>query len=538
MSKYDVIIVGAGHSGLVASFYLARAGWKVLILERADQVGGTCVTEEIFPGYRGSSVANSSHSLDPLVAKDMELHRFGLKLTYPALSSITFFSDGDALVMWPDREERRREMKRFGSDEDLQGFSGVLKFYEGVAQKMDVSFYEPPPAFEDVAARFAEPDDKQAFNLVMFGSVADVLDRYMESPRLKAFLAGTAMATNLVGPRTPGSGYMLLQRPLYEASMRRRGIENKNELMMNNAAPIGGVGAVTEAMANSARSLGVEILFNTEVAEVTCDKGRVLGVALSDGREFAAGRVLTNVNPKTVLTRLVTANQLPKGVEARAKAMKMNGSSSKVHLALEGTPRFRRARSDAENELFLNTNFRVVPSMEVLQESYNEAIMGRWSPKVTISGVISSAADPSMTPPGCHFMSLSVRGTPYRLSGGRDWETERDALGKAVVATLADNISNLDSILAGVNVYTPVDLEEKFGLLEGNGAHGDIIPGQVFDSRPIPECAHYSTPIEGLYMCGVGTWPANYMSGLTGYNASHKMLADAAMLKSLQHPTL
>jgi phytoene dehydrogenase-like protein len=309
--------------------------------------------------------------------------------------------------------------------------------------------------------------------------------------------------------------------------MRRRGIEDNNELMMKNASPLGGVGAVTQAMARSARAMGVEIVLEAEVKEILCDKGRALGVLLSDGREFLAARVLTNVNPKTVLTRMVPPNQLPKEVEDRARRIKMSGSSSKVHLALEGTPRFRRARSDAENEAFLKTNFRVVPSVDVLQESYNEAIMGSWSPKVTISGVISSAVDPSMTPPGCHFMSLSVRGTPYHLANGRNWENEREALGKAVVATLADNITNLHSILAGVHVYTPVDLEKKFGMAEGNGAHGDIIPGKIFDARPLPECSHYATPIEGLYMCGAGMWPANYMSGLTGYNASHRMVADA-----------
>ena len=335
MTKYDVIIIGAGHSGLVAAWYLARAGWKVLVLERSTRVGGTCVTEEIFPGYHGSSVANSSHSLDPKISSDMELHRFGLRLTHPCLSSLTFFSNGDALVMWPDREERRREMERFADEDDLKGFYGVLQFYKNVARKMDVSFYEPAPPFAEVAARFVEPEDKEAFNLVMFGSVADVLDRHLKSPWLQAFLAGTAVATNLVGPRTPGSGYLLLQRPLYEQSMRRCGIDDKNELMMKNASPLGGVGAVTAAMARSARGLGVEILLEAEVAEILCDKGRTVGVLLTDNREFSAQRVLANVNPKTVLTRLVTPNQLPKDFEARAQRMKMAGSSAKVHLALE-----------------------------------------------------------------------------------------------------------------------------------------------------------------------------------------------------------
>ncbi|MGE0847972.1 MAG: phytoene desaturase family protein, partial [Flavobacteriaceae bacterium] len=315
-------------------------------------------------------------------------------------------------------------------------------------------------------------------------------------------------------------------RPLHEESMRRRGVFESNELMMKNAAPIGGVGAVTQAMARANESLGVEIVLEADVAEIMCRRGRALGVRLSDGREFAAPRVLANVNPKTVLTRLVTRGELPRDLEDRAAKLRMEGSSAKVHLALEGTPRFNRARSDEENELFLKTNFRVVPSVDVLQESYNEAVMGRWSPKVTISGVIPSASDPALTPPGCHFMSLSVRGTPYTLSDS-DWESDREALGKAVVATLAENIGNLESILAGVHVYTPVDLEKKFGLAEGNGAHGDIVPGQIFDARPIPECAGYSTPINGLYLCGVGTWPGNFMSGLTGFNASHRMLADA-----------
>ncbi|ADH90179.1 thiamine biosynthesis Thi4 protein [Ancylobacter novellus DSM 506] len=526
MSKYDVIIVGAGHSGLVAGFYLARAGLKVLMLERSHQVGGTCITEEVFPGYRGSSIANSCHSLDPRIAGDMELEKHGLRLTHPDLNSLTLFSNGDALVMWPERERRRAEMERLAEPGDMQGFSDVMQFYQNVAKKMGVSFYDPAPSLEEVAARFVEPADKEAFNLVMFGSVADVLDRHLKSPWLKSFLAGTAMATNLVGPRTPGSGYILLQRPLQEESMRRSGVVfESNELMMKNASPIGGVGAVTQAMARANESLGVEIRLEAPVRELLCDNGKVKGVVLESGEEIEAARVLANINPKTVLTKLVPANQLPPEIEERARKLTMHGSSSKVHLALKGTPRFNRAGNDEENTQFLGTNFRVVPSIDVLQESYNEAAMGRWSPHVTISGVVSSAADPNMTPPGCHFMSLSVRGTPYHLSNG-SWDDQREALGNAVVETLSRNIGNIKDIIEGISVYTPVDLERNYGMTEGNGAHGDIVPGRIFDARPMPGCANYTTPIEGLFMCGVGNWPGNFMSGLTGYNASRKMLGD------------
>lgn len=526
MSQYDVIIVGAGHSGLVAGFYLARAGQKVLMLERRHQVGGTCITEEVFPGYRGSSIANSSHSLDAQIAGDMQLERHGLRLTHPALNSLTLFSNGDALVMWPERARRRAEMERLAEPGDMQGFADVMQFYQDVARKMDVSFYDPAPSLAEVAARFVTPAEKEAFNLVMFGSVCDVLDRHLKSPWLQAFLAGTAMATNLVGPRTPGSGYLLLQRPLQEESMRRLGVVfDSNELMMKNSSPIGGVGAVTQAMARACQSLGVTIRLEAEVRELLCDGGVVRGVALQSGEEILAPRVLANVNPRTLLTRLVPAGQLPPDVAARAQKLDMKGSSSKVHLALRGTPRFSRAENDDENTQFLGTNFRVVPSVDVLQDSYNQAVMGRWSPEVTISGVVSSAADPDMTPPGCHFMSLSVRGTPYHLAEGT-WDDQRDALGAAVVETLSRNIPNLKDIIEGISVYTPLDLERTYGMVEGNGAHGDIVPGQIFDARPMPECANYATPVGGLYLCGVGVWPGNFMSGLTGYNASQRMLRD------------
>ncbi|TDE15849.1 phytoene desaturase family protein [Jiangella asiatica] len=527
--SYDAIVIGTGHSGLVGAWYLAQAGWSVLMLERRDIVGGTCVTEEIFPGYRGSSVANSSHSLDPRIVGDMRLDRFGLRFAHPELGSLTLFTDGRALVPWPDREKRRAELARFAHGQsDLDGYHALLDFYRSVAMRMQVSFYDPAPSLAAVAERFQTPAQQRAFQKVMFGSVADIIEEHLESPELQAFFAGTAVATNFVGPRTPGSGYLLLQRPLWEESMKSVGTHDENDLMMRNAAPMGGIGAITEAMAAAGRAAGVRIETNAEVVRILCTDGRVTGVALADGREFRAPRVLSNANPKLTLTRLLTADELGRDWYALAEDIPMKGSSAKVHLALNGTPRFACARSDKENELFLATNFRIAPSIDVLQEAYNEAIMGRWSERPTISGIISSAIDPSLTPPGAHFVSLSVRGVPYHLAEGT-WDEHGDALAKAVVTTLEEHVPNLLDVLDDYHIYTPLDLEREFALLEGNGAHGDIVPGQIFDSRPMPGCADHRTPVEGLYLCGVGTWPGNFMSGVTGYNASHRMLSDARL---------
>ncbi|MBB5159395.1 phytoene desaturase family protein [Saccharopolyspora phatthalungensis] len=527
MRSYDAIVIGTGHSGLVAAFYLARAGWSVLMLERRDLVGGTCVTEEIFAGYRGSSVANASHSLDPRILRDMDLTRFGLRFRRPELGSLTMFADGRALAPWPDRAKRRSEIAKFArSERDLDGFYGVLAFFRAVAQRMDVSFYDPPPSLPEVAARFRTPAQQRAFEQVMFGSVADILEEHLDSPELQAFFAGTAVATNLVGPRTPGSAYLLLQRPLWEESLRRAGSHEENDLMMRNAAPLGGIGAITGAMAEACRALGVEIRTGAEVARIVCERGRAAGVALADGTEFRARRVLSNASPKLTLTRLLGPADLGDDLYRQAEAIPMKGSSAKVHLALDGTARFAAATSDEENLLFLGTNFRVAPSIEVLQQAYHEAVAGRWPERPTITGMIDSAHDPSLTPPGCHFVSISVRGVPYHLAHGT-WDEQKDDLGKAVIATLEDHIPNLSQVLADYHVYSPADLEREFALPEGNGAHGDIVPGRIFDARPMPGCAGQRTPVPGLYLCGVGTWPGNFMSGVTGYNAATQMLADA-----------
>lgn len=530
---YDAIVVGGGHSGLVGAFYLARAGWRTLLVESRDQVGGCCVTEEVLPGYRCSSIANSSHSLDPRILADMDLLSHGLRYTSPELASLTLFDDGRAFVPWPDRERRRAEVERFATrPEDVAGFFEVIERTRRVAAQMDVSFYEDPPSLKDVAARFDTAAETDEFNAFMFGSVADILAEHLDSPQLRAFFAATAVATNLVGPHTPGSAYVLLQRPLYELSLASAGHDDRNDLMMRNAAPLGGIGAVTQAMAASLRAQGADIVVGSAVDEILVDdQRRTAGVRLADGREFRAKMILSNVDPKLTFTRLLAPDALPTEFLDRARKQRIDGTSAKVHIAMKGTPRFAAARTDDENALFLPTNFRIASSIETLQDAYNQAVLGRWSRRVTVTGIMDSAIDPRMTPDGHHIMSLSVRGVPYHLAEG-SWDEQRTELGEAVLETVAQHIPNLPDIVDGISVYTPLDLEREYGLLEGSGSHGDIVPGRIFDARPIPGASDYRTPVAGLYLCGVGTWPGNFMSGVTGYNASHRMLHDHAVAQT------
>ena len=527
---FDAIVVGSGHSGLVSAWYLSRAGLKVLVLEALDRVGGTNVTEEVFPGYSGSSVSNVSHSLDPHVASDMKLREFGLRTVEQSLSHFTLFANGKRFVTWQEREAREEEIKALAvSDRDLPGFAEVPEFYRRVAQKMDVSFYDDAPSLDQVAAKFTTPREKSEFQKVIFGSVMDVLDDYLDSPELKAFLAGTSVATNMVGPWTPGSGLTLLMRPLYEASMRRFGRVERNDLMIKNSTPIGGVGAVTGAMAESARARGVRYLLNAPVTQILVKDGSAAGVVLADGSTYHAKTIVSNANPQTTFASLIDPAVLDPDFLERIHAIKMSGSSAKVHLALNGTPQFRAARSGYENELFVKAHFRTLPTTEDMHQGYALAQTGRWAARPSLAAVISSAADPSLTPPGCHFVSISVRGIPYHLAEG-SWRdpAKREALITDVVDTFGEHVTNLSDILEGTHAYTPLDLEEKFGMAEGNGAHGDIVPSRFFDARPLPELAGYRTPVRGLYVCGVGVWPGNYMSGVTGFNASQRALDDLA----------
>lgn len=529
--QWDVIVVGAGHSGLVASGYLARAGLHVLLLDRRPVVGGLCVTEELFPGFRGNTVANSAHNLDPRVVVELELERHGLEFAYPDPSAFMAFQDGRAFVSHNDAGKRQAELEKF-SRGDAEQYAGLINYISELARVLDVSFFEPPPTLAELASRLKTPEQEEAFAKLMFGSIADLVDEWLESEELKTTLVMTAINTNFAGPHTPGSPLTLLQRPLYHWSTEAAAEDGKfqsrfHHLGASRWVPLGGMGAITQALQRSATASGVEVRTEAEVERVLVSGGRATGVVLASGQELAATAVLMNVNPKHALLNLVSPSDLDPSFRRRVEGINMRGQAFKAHLALAALPRFVAAGDEAENEAFAKCGFRLAPNVAGMDRAFAEAQLGRWtSEHPMIWGAIPSALDPSLTPEGQHLMSLSVFYAPYDLAPGLDWEIERERLGRRVVEVVGQYVSNLDSILIGTHFLSPRDLERRFGLAGAQASHGDLMPLQYFGLRPLAGWSDYRTPVGGLYLCGVGTWPGNFVSGISGINASNAITSD------------
>jgi phytoene dehydrogenase-like protein len=530
----DVLIVGGGHNGLVAAHYLARGGLEVTVLEQRSAVGGLCVTEEIFPGFRANLGSNTPHNLEPRISVDMELERHGLRFVSVEPSSFMMFRDGRKLVGYSDRNALRDEIAKFAR-EDVEGYFDTLTALGELGEALDVSFFEPPPAFSDIVGRLEGARQEAAFAKAVFGSVGDLVSEHLRSEEMRASLAMVAIPGTLMGPSSPGSAYGLLHRPLYRGSnlVRRQEVADRTDTEatvapFSKATPLGGMGAITEAMASSVRASGVTIRTEARVATIKCDaRGVATGVILDSGEELDARIVVSNVDPVKTMLDLAPADALSPDVRAAIRDVATEGCMSKINLALDGVPRFASAETDSENAMMLQAGFRCAASLDGMDRDAAAARDGEWFEEPMTYGLVPSATDPSMAPEGKHIMCLSVAGAPYELNDG-DWETRRDDWTKHVVASLAEYIPNLPDLVIDHTCMTPKDLEREFGLRGANITHGDITAARLLSWAPIPGMETYCTPISGLYLCGVGSWPGNYVSGIPGMNAARKILADVA----------
>jgi len=517
----DVIIIGGGHNGLVCAAYLARAGRKVLVLERREQVGGAAMTEEVFPGFRFSVFSYVVSLLRPEIIRDLELPRHGLHIL-PLESTITPLENGDYLGQWNDHDQNRRELARHSlRDAEAYDEFGLMLHQMARAIKPLLAMAPPNPtsfSFSELLGmkRLAEhfrslgPGRFHMLHKLLTMSSADFLDEWFETEALKATKSASGIIGTMLGPRSPGTAYVLLHHYMGELDgvFRAWGFAK------------GGNGSVSAAIAAAARAAGAEIRTSAPVAQVLIKRGRAIGVVLENGDEIRAKRVVSNADPRRTFMQLVGEKHLPDEFVDSIRRFRFRGSSAKVNLALGELPDFTCLPGRGAH---LRGAISISPSVGYLERAYDDAKYGEISRRPYMDIVIPSMLDPAMAPPGKHVMSIFVQYAPYHLNGG--WtDARREALGDAVVDTLAQFAPNLKGAILHRQVVTPADIERIVGLTEGNIFQGELSLQQMFFLRPVPAWAKYRTPLAGLYQCGAGTHPGGGVMGASGRNAARAIL--------------
>jgi phytoene dehydrogenase-like protein len=523
---YDVVVIGAGHNGLTAAAYLARAGLSTLILERRDIVGGCCVTEEIAPGCRVSTTSYVASMLRPEVISELRLADHGLRVI-PCDPAIQVpFPDGQVVPWWVDRARAQQEFSKI-SAKDAARFVQVDNQLKKLARYLQPFFMEPPPEIDTstmkgwadlfrVGKRFRGISSTEISQLISFltGSLGEFLDHNYESEKMKTMFLANNVYGKHGGPYQPGTAIGLLFHLLSGG---------EDELQGFYGHVMGGMGSITQALAASGKRLGVDILTSASVAHVEVRNGRARSVILEDGTEFRARMVLSNADPKRTFLRLVDKKELPEDFLFAVRAIKMDGPCAKVNMVLAEEPRFRGTPPQAT--ALERTFYTLVPSLEFAERCYDIAKFGEIPEQLWVDCVVSSNADDSLAPPGKHILTCFVQYVPYHLRDG-NWDEKRKLLGDRVVKKIAEYAPNVPSAIVARQVLTPLDLERTYGLTEGNIFHGDLRLEQLFFMRPVPGWSQYRTPIVGLYLCGAGAHPGGGVTGAPGRNAAHQALRD------------
>lgn len=523
---YDAIVIGAGHNGLTAAAYLARAGLSTLVLERRDIVGGCCVTEEIAPGCRVSTTSYVASMLRPEVISDLRLADQGLRMI-PCDPAIQVpFPDGQVVPWWVDRARAQQEFSKI-SAKDASRFVQVDDQLKKLAHYLQPFFMEPPFEIDTstmkgwadmfrVGKRFRGISSAQISQLVSFltGSLGEFLDHNYESEKIKTMFLANNVYGKHGGPYQPGTAIGLLFHLLSGGD---------HELQGFCGHVMGGMGSITQALAAAGKKLGVEILTSASVARVEVRDGRARSVILEDGMELRARMVLSNADPKRTFLKLVDAKELPEDFLFAVRAIKMAGPCAKVNIVLAEEPMFEGTSPQAT--ALERTFYTLVPSLEFAERCYDIAKFGEIPEQLWVDCVVSSNADGSLAPPGKHILTCFVQYVPYHLREG-NWDEKRELLGDRVVKKIAEYAPNVPGAIVARQVLTPLDLERTYGLTEGNIFHGDLRLEQLFFMRPVPGWSQYRTPIAGLYLCGAGAHPGGGVTGAPGRNAAHQALRD------------
>ena len=525
--SYDAIIIGAGHNGLVCAFYLARAGLKVKILERRDQVGGAAVTEEFHKGFRNSVASYTVSLLNPKIIADLDLHAHGLKIVERKASNFFPQPDGRYLLTGPGRT--KAEIAKF-SARDAENFDAYADEIDAIADVLRALVLKVPPNVTQGGLFASLP---QLFKAGMLGrelsklsleqqralldlftkSAADYLDRWFEDDAVKALFGFDAVVGTFSSPKTPGTAYVQLHHCFGEV--------NGKKGYWGHA--LGGMGSITKAMAKACTKLGVEIELEAPVQSIVIEKGRAVGVALEDGRVLKAKQVVSNLNPKLLFTKLVDEAELPQDFLSRMRHWKCGSGTFRMNVAMSELPSFTALPGKQANDHHAS-GIVIGPTLSYMDKAYRDALDFGWSKKPIVEMLIPSTMDDSLAPEGAHVASLFCQHVAPELPDGKSWDDHRDEVADLMIATVDEFAPGFKASIIGRQIKSPLDLERDFGLVGGDIFHGALSLDQLFSARPMLGYADHKSPIKGLYTCGSGTHPGGGVTGAPGHNAASIIL--------------
>ena len=524
-NAFDAIIVGGGHNGLVTAAYLAKAGVRTIVLEARELVGGCAVTEEIWPGYKVSTASYLSSLLQEKVVRDLELARFGYQVDAKDPAFFSPFPDGRHLFMWQDRAKTLAEIAKF-STHDADAYPRYEAHLERLAMVAESLLLTTPPQFPPAGVgdffdylklagrlRGLSREEMTGLVKVFTQSAADFLDDWFESEEIKVTLATDGVIGANGGPRSPGTAYILLHHCM-------GGVNGHRGLW---GFVRGGMGAISNAIADSARARGVTIRTNVPVEKILVKDGRAVGVVLQGGEEIHAKVIASNLDPPRTFLKMIDPAHLPPDFLAGIKRFRTEGTSLKMNLALSGLPEFTAYKQTPGPQH--RATMHICPSIEYVERAWDDAKYGRPSRSPLIEMTIPSMYDPSLAPEGRHIMGIFLQYAPYTLKDS-NWDIEREPFAERILDVIEEYCPNIRKIVVERQTLTPLDLERRFGLTGGNIFHGEMSLDQMFVMRPLAGWAQYRTPLKGLYLCGSGAHPGGGVMGAPGHNAAREILKD------------
>jgi phytoene dehydrogenase-like protein len=517
----DVLIIGGGHNGLVTAFYLAKAGFKPLVLERRPQAGGAAITDEFHPGFRCSTLAHTAGPIRPDIVRDMQLEKHGLRFITPETCVTALAPDGRALSLYQDENKSALAIAAF-SQKDAKKYPEFNQSLGKISKVMAEVLDTTPPDIDHPSSgdlwsmlktgrALRNLGKRDMYRVLRWGpmAVADLVAEYFETELLRAVVAARGIFGTFLGPWSAGSSLQLLIRAAGDSHPAGSAL-----------FAAGGMGALTQAMASAAQAASVEIRTAAEVIEIRVKDGTATGVVLATGEEINAKAVISNADPKRTLLKLTDPMHLSPDFVQKLQHYRGNGTVAKINLALSALPNFTALENGDANAL--KGRIHIGPEIDYLERAFDESKYGNFSRQPYLEATIPSLTDPTLAPDGKHVMSIYMQYAPFKLKG--DWEDQRKALGQTVVQTLAQYAPNLPEMILTHQIITPQDLEDVYGLTGGQIFHGDLALDQFFTMRPLLDWARYRTPIENLYLCGSGTHPGAGLTGGSGANAAREIV--------------